>query len=236
MAMTISLSDAGKRYNREWIFRHFTYTFEQGKSYAIVGPNGSGKSTLLQVISGAVHISEGSLKYESGVGSRSGVEGGNREAGVVGREKSTIMSYKSEVVPEAIYDHVSICAPYLEVVEEMTLKEFFVFHNGFKPLLPGLTIEKITSMLNLEKAVNKQIRYYSSGMKQRVKLAQCIFSDVPVILLDEPCTNLDTVGIELYLQLINDYCKDRLIIVSSNDEAEYRFCKEKISVNDYKNS
>ena len=167
--MTISLSDAGKRFNREWIFRHFTYNFEQGKSYAIIGPNGSGKSTLLQVISGAVHISEGSLKYEAAGGRReTGVvsreEGGvRRESEVVAREGPAMRSYKSEVVPEAIYDHVSICAPYLEVVEEMTLKEFFVFHNGFKPLLPGLTIEKITSMLNLEKAVNKQIRYYSSG-------------------------------------------------------------------------
>ncbi|HET6995251.1 MAG TPA: ATP-binding cassette domain-containing protein, partial [Chitinophagaceae bacterium] len=61
--MTISLSDAGKRFNREWIFRHFTYTFEEGKSYAITGPNGSGKSTLLQVISGAMHANEGSIKY-----------------------------------------------------------------------------------------------------------------------------------------------------------------------------
>ena len=91
-------------------------------------------------------------------------------------------------------------------------------------------------MLSLEKAANKQIRYYSSGMKQRVKLAQCIFSDTPIVLLDEPCTNLDTEGIELYHRLINEYCKDRLVIVSSNDEVEYRFCEEKISVNDYKNS
>src|SRR6185503_17366945 len=66
MAMTISLSDAGKRFNREWIFRHFTYTFEEGKSYAVIGPNGSGKSTLLQVISGAMHANEGIIQYRVG--------------------------------------------------------------------------------------------------------------------------------------------------------------------------
>ena len=59
--MTISLSDAGKRFNRDWIFRHFNYNFISGNSYAITGPNGSGKSTLLQVISGAVALSEGRL-------------------------------------------------------------------------------------------------------------------------------------------------------------------------------
>jgi ABC-type multidrug transport system ATPase subunit len=216
MAMTISLSDAGKRFNREWIFRHFTYNFEEGKSYAVIGPNGSGKSTLLQILSGSMHISEGSMKYEGE------------------SQKSKVKSQKSEIPAEEIYNHVSICAPYLEVVEEMTMKEFFNFHSGFKPLLPGLTIEKIIALLGLEKAVNKQIRYYSSGMKQRVKLAQCIFSDVPVILLDEPCTNLDVAGIELYNQLINDYCKKRMVIVSSNDHHEYEFCQEKINIMTWK--
>ena len=221
--MTISLSDAGKRYNREWIFRHLTYTFEEGKSYAIVGPNGSGKSTLLQAIGGAIHINEGSLKYEP--------RGSSRERGVGSREPGADSSL---VTSEKIYSHLAICAPYLDVVEEMTLTEFLEFHHGFKPFLPGITIEKIVSTIGLDKALNKQIRYYSSGMKQRVKLAQCIFSDVPVILLDEPCTNLDEVGINLYNQLINDYCKKRMVIVSSNDHHEYEFCQEKISITNWK--
>ncbi|MEI9810978.1 MAG: ABC transporter ATP-binding protein [Bacteroidota bacterium] len=216
MAMTISLSDAGKRFNREWIFRHFTYTFEEGGSYAITGPNGSGKSTLLQAISGSMQVSEGSIKYE------------------VRNQKSEIRSQKSVLPPETVYSHVSLCAPYLEVVEEMTLKEFMDFHHGFKPFLPGITTDKIIAVFGLEKAADKQIRYYSSGMKQRVKLAQCIFSDTDIVLLDEPCTNLDVAGIELYHQLINDYCKNRLVIVSSNDEVEYRFCEEKISISNYK--
>jgi ABC-type multidrug transport system ATPase subunit len=135
---------------------------------------------------------------------------------------------------ENIYQKISICAPYLEVIEEMTLKEFLDFHHGFKPFLDGIATEKIISILDLEKAENKQIRYYSSGMKQRVKLAQAVFSDAPIVLLDEPCTNLDTTGIELYHQLIDEYCKNRLVIVSSNDEVEYKFCQQKISMGDYK--
>ncbi len=229
--MTISLSDAGKRFNREWIFRHLTYTFEEGHSYAIIGPNGSGKSTLLQAISGSMHINEGSIQFA--VGSMQ-LAVGSQESGV-GSEKSKVKSKKLNLPPEEFYNHVSICAPYLEVIEEMTLKEFLHFHHGFKPFLPGLSINHIISSVGLEKAVDKQIRYYSSGMKQRVKLAQCIFSDVPVVLLDEPCTNLDAAGIELYHRLINEYCKDRLVIVSSNDEVEYRFCEERINISDYKN-
>jgi ABC-type multidrug transport system ATPase subunit len=135
---------------------------------------------------------------------------------------------------EEAYRHVSIAAPYLEVVEEMTLKEFLEFHQGFKPFLKGIMADSIIAALGLEKAINKQIRYYSSGMKQRVKLAQCIFSDTAIVLLDEPCTNLDAAGIKLYHSLIDDYCKDRLVVVSSNDEVEYRFCEKRVNMSDYK--
>jgi len=205
--MKISLTDAGKRFNRDWIFRHFTYHFQAGQSYAITGPNGSGKSTLLQALSGGMYINEGTIQY------------------AIGNEQLTT---------DNIYAHVSICAPYLEVVEEMTVTEFLNFHHGFKPFIAGATVDSIIATIGLEKAVNKQIRYYSSGMKQRVKLAQCIFSDTAIVLLDEPCTNLDSKGIELYHRLIADYCKDRLVVVSSNDEVEYSFCRERINIGDYK--
>jgi ABC-type multidrug transport system ATPase subunit len=205
--MKISLTDAGKRFNRDWIFRHLTYEFSAGQSYAIVGPNGSGKSTLLQVLSGAMQVNEGNIQC-------------------------SLLNAQCSI--DELYKSVSICAPYLEVVEEMTLIEFLNFHAGFKPFLSSITSEKIISILGLENAVNKQIRNYSSGMRQRVKLAQAIFSDVPVVLLDEPCTNLDANGIQLYHSLINDYCRNRMVVVSSNDEVEFSFCKEKISLTAYK--
>ena len=165
--MKISLQNLGKRFNREWIFRHFNYEFISRKSYAITGPNGSGKSTLLQVIGGASTLSEGKVVYEN-------------------------------IKDDDIYKHISIAAPYLELVEEMTLTEFLNFHSGLKNWLPAVTTTEIISTIELEKAAHKQIRYFSSGMKQRVKLAQAIFSDVPVVLLDEPTTNLDEEGILLY--------------------------------------
>lgn len=217
--MTISLSDAGKRFNRDWIYRHLTYQFESGNAYAITGPNGSGKSTLLQALSGSMLLNEGTISY-SIIGDR-----WPGDANKPGNE---------QLSSENIYTRVSICAPYLEVIEEMTLNEFLQFHHGFKPFLPAIDVKSVISIIGLEKAEHKQIRYYSSGMKQRVKLAQCILSDTDIVLLDEPCTNLDAAGISLYHSLIDTYCKSRLVVVSSNDEVEYRFCKEKININDYK--
>jgi ABC-type multidrug transport system ATPase subunit len=221
--MMISLSDAGKRYNRDWIFRHFNYTFHTGNSYAIVGPNGSGKSTLLQAIGGAIGLSEGKIvvSQESLVDSRE-MAGSKRHA--AGGNQRT------DSDTENLYQQLAIVAPYLEVIEEMTVTEFLQFHQTFKPLLPGLTITEIIKVIGLEKAAGKQIRFYSSGMKQRVKLAQAIFSDAPLLLLDEPCTNLDSTGIALYQELINTYCSNRMVVVSSNDEAEFGFCRQKINM------
>jgi ABC-type multidrug transport system ATPase subunit len=213
--MRIVVTDAGKRFNRDWIFRHFTYTFEKGIAYAITGPNGSGKSTLLQVLSGSMYMNEGILKYEKANGLHIDPE------------------TKTEIAHEDIYAQVSFCAPYLEVIEEMTLKEFLAFHQGFKPFLPMFGVDSIIDSLGLQKAAGKEIRYYSSGMKQRVKLAQCIFSDTPIVLLDEPCTNLDAEGIALYHRLINDHCKNRLVVVSSNDKVEYEFCQQIINIRDF---
>jgi ABC-type multidrug transport system ATPase subunit len=207
MVMKILLSDAGKRYNREWIFRHLNYEFNRGTAYAITGNNGSGKSTLLQVIAGAVQHNEGKVDFI--------IDGEIIEA-------------------EQHHRYLSMAAPYLELPEEMTLTELLQFHQSFKSFLSSVTIASIIDILGLTQAANKQLRYYSSGMKQRVKLAQAIFSDVPVVLLDEPTTNLDAEGIELYHRLITNYCLSRLVIVSSNDESEYSFCNERMSVINYK--
>jgi ABC-type multidrug transport system ATPase subunit len=203
----ISLSDCGKRFSREWVFRKLTFQFTNGNSYAITGPNGSGKSTLLQVICGAIIPSEGVVSYS--------LKNGKCNS-------------------EDFYTFMSIAAPSMELIEEMTLREFLQFHNIFKPFLIGKDPITIISKLGLQKAADKQIVNYSSGMKQRVKIAQAIFSDTPCILLDEPCTNLDSEGIQLYRDLIDEYCANRLIIVSSNDPQEYTFCRETINILDFK--
>ena len=205
--MYIQLEQIGKKYNREWIFRGLSYTFQAGKKYAITGPNGAGKSTLLQTIAGSTVLSEGSIKYSM--------------AG-------------QEILPENAFTSLSICAPYLTLIEEMTALEFLAFHESFKCFMPGITPDTALELIGLTTAANKQIRYFSSGMKQRIKLAQAIFSDVPVLFLDEPCTNLDETGYALYQSLIQNYASHKLIIVSSNDKAEYHFCEEVIDIKNYK--
>lgn len=209
--MQITLTNTGKRFNREWIFRHVNQLFIPGRSYAITGPNGSGKSTLLQVIAGAVLHSEGEISYS-----------------VSGNETSS----RQVVAGTDAYRNISIATPYLELIEEMTAVEFLSFHGTFKEF--SMTVSDMLEAVSLQQAANKQIRYFSSGMKQRLKMAQAFFSNTPVLLLDEPTTNLDHDGIALYRHLISNHTNGRLLIISSNDEQEYNFCDEVISISNYK--
>lgn len=205
--MQVVVQNAGKRFNRDWIFRRLSFTFTSGQAYAITGPNGSGKSTFLQAVTGAVNITEGTIEY---------------------------VENNTAVPSEGMHRYMAIAAPYLELIEEMTAKEFLAFHQTFKPFIEALSIDDILKQVELADAADKQIRYYSSGMKQRVKLAQAIFSNVPVVLLDEPCTNLDASGYSLYHKLIEQHCTQRLVLVSSNDINEYDFCTTRLSILDYK--
>ena len=200
--MQITLTNAGKRFNREWIFRGVNYEFVSPKKYAITGSNGSGKSTLLQVISGSLTFNEGSV--------------------ILNNDKQETDFYK----------YISIAAPYLELIEEMTANEMLNFHTQFKPLT--VSNSEALQITNLTKAADRQIRYFSSGMKQRLKLAQAFFSNTPILLLDEPTTNLDAEGAALYRHLIKEHTADKLVIISSNDKLEYDFCDEVIAIGDYK--
>ena len=205
--MKISLEHIGKKFQRYWIFKDITYNFSAPGSYAMLGPNGSGKSTLLRLVGGMQNPSKGTVVHE--------LEG-------------------RSIADEGIFEHISYCAPGMEIIEELTLREYLDFHFNFKKLLPGLSVSNIIETIGLREAADKPVGDYSSGMKQRVKLAQAIFADTPALLLDEPCTNLDQAGVNQYLEWMDQYSRQRLIIVASNDEREYSFCKEQIRVEDFK--
>lgn len=206
--MKITLNNISKRYNTEWIFKNVNYEFNSENKYAILGSNGSGKSTLLQVIAGNIIHSAGEIKY-------------------------TIAN--KGIATEDIFKSISFAAPYIELIEEFTLSESIDFHQKFRSFYPGLNKKNIIELTGLEKAKEKAIKYYSSGMKQRVKLSLAILSETPLLFLDEPSTNLDRQGIEWYQNLIYNHTQNRLVIVCSNRQKdEYSFCNEEIEVEKWK--
>ena len=202
--MKITFQKIGKKFNRDWIFRGVDWTLAEQSKSVVLGPNGSGKSTLLQLISGAVSPTEGQLQWQQN---------------------------DAFISSEKIFESVAIAAPYLELPEELTLKELIKFHFSFKRMNTELNENALIELSGLGSAIEKQLRYYSSGMKQRARLLLACCSDVPLLILDEPCSNLDKSGVAWYGDLVRRYATTKTIIVGSNHmESEYDFCTEQVDI------
>jgi len=203
----IITQDLGKRFNREWIFRNLTFNFTTGNTYAITGPNGSGKSTLLHVLWGQVPASIGTIRYTQG---------------------------DVEIEAEQIHQHISIATPYMDLVDEFTLIEQLQFHFKLKKSRDGMSLGNMLDRMNLAHAKDKQISNFSSGMKQRLKLALAFFTEAEIIFLDEPGTNLDSQAFAWYLKELNALPKTTLIFIASNQPAEYPENAVVLNISDYK--
>ena len=205
--MKITAQNLGKKFRNEWIFRNLNYEFQSGESYTFIGANGSGKSTLLQVLSGFMPHSEGVINYNSS------------------QKLLTIDEY---------YKHLVVAAPYLELIEDFTLTEIIEFHIKFKPFKDNLSINDFIEFIELSKAKNKEVKFFSSGMKQRVKLGLAFWSDCEILMLDEPTSNLDVEASKWYLRNVQEYSKNRLLLLCSNQPQEYEFCRNILNIQDYK--
>lgn len=207
--MKIKLSGIGKRFKDEWIFRNLNYSLPKPGKTTVVGPNGSGKSTLLKIISAAELPTVGAVEYQTAQGH------------VVDAEK--------------IFSHISFAAPYLELPEQLKLRELLKFHQKMKGFSAGIEIDFLMEEIQLKHASNKLIYHFSSGMKQRLKLGLTIFADTPVMILDEPCSNLDVAGVELYKKLMQQHSSGKTVIIGSNYNADEMLdSADQINILEYK--
>lgn len=205
--MTINLKNISKRYGTEWILKHVNLQLLSDEKYAVVGPNGSGKSTLLKIIANGIVPTHGNIEY--------------------------ILPHHRNPSDFNINKNIAFTAPYISILEDMTLKEMYLFHAKLSEMHCN-NLESFLDIIELKQHQNKQIRFFSSGMKQRVKIALAILSKTDVLILDEPSTNFDETATQWYLNIVQQYTNDRIVLIGSNQEREYSFCTQQIKVLDYK--
>lgn len=198
------MHNVGKRFHYDWIFQNINLSFHAEQKYALSGPNGSGKSTFLRLVSGHLTPTKGKIEYK----------------------------LNGKVLDiDKVYRQLSIAAPYIELIEEMTLEEAIRFHRRFKEFYKDVDLVEI---LRFSKYREQEIRFFSSGMKQRLKLALAICSHTPMLLLDEPGTNLDHQGLQWYRRLMSEFAKQRMVIIASNLDSDFDFCENQIDITHYK--
>lgn len=205
--MKISLQNCGKNFHRSWLFQHLSFDINfnqintnESLKLAILGSNGSGKSTLTLLLAGQLDPTEGSIQWFD--------------------------SDLREIPQHHWFKHVALASPGMELPEEFTLQEWFHFHQRIKGFQTGIKLVNILDICGFPKATaNKNILTFSSGMKQRVKLCSALLGYESLVILDEPLTNLDTAGSDIFNGLITEHLKNRALIIASNREEEWKsFC------------
>ncbi|HRG00526.1 MAG TPA: ATP-binding cassette domain-containing protein [Bacteroidia bacterium] len=206
--ITINVSNAGKKFGREWIFRKVNLEIKPAEKIVILGLNGSGKSTLLQSMTGYLSLNEGAVSYTNN---------------------------QQKIEDEQQYKLISLASPYLELIEDFTLQEQIEHVHIYKPFLNNLSIAQVVELSGLAAHKDKFIKQFSSGMRQRLKLTLAILADTPILFLDEPTTNLDATVIDWYKNMIASYAMDKTIVVCSNSiKEEYGFCERVITMEEFK--
>lgn len=192
-SFNIRLDDIGKKYYQRWIFKDINFDFAENRHLALVGKNGSGKSTLLRVISRQLTPSIGKVVYEN-------------EA--------------NEIPVNHSYRYLSWSGPHVQPYLDLNLEEHIRLHFSLKtPILKKP--QEMVSILNLVAHKEKPLRYFSSGMLQRVKVGLALFTKSEVLMLDEPTSNMDVENAAFMLDLIKQHLGGRIFVLASNMEREY---------------
>lgn len=210
MQIEVNLNKLSKQIGpKERLFRDLTFTALNGDIISVVGPNGSGKSTFLKVISGVMKPT----------------------AGTVGLKIDD-----KEIKISDFHHYFGYVAPYLNLYEEFhPLEHIKVVAKIRNIKYDENTALKLLERFDLAKHRLKPIKVFSSGMKQRMRIILSIMNNPIVMLLDEPFSNLDDKGIELYKEIINEeMSKNGLIFIASNDEREISLSNRQINLRDYK--
>ncbi|MEY2871262.1 MAG: hypothetical protein RLZZ146_1185 [Bacteroidota bacterium] len=212
--MKITLNNCGKNYHRSWLFKDITLTIPIDSTsgstlkLALLGPNGAGKSTFTLLLAGQTDPTEGLVQWHDTSG---------------------------KSIPQSQWHkYVALASPGMELPEEFTLSEWFDFHQQIKGFQSGITKELILTLCGFPKnTLTKQILTFSSGMKQRVKLCAAVLGNQPLVILDEPLTNLDSAGQLVFTTLLSEYLNNRSFIIASNRQDEWRdYCTQTYTIGD----
>lgn len=193
-----------KVFNRRTIFSDIDFTLTNHQSLAITGKNGTGKSTLVKIIAGVLSSTSGTVSF----------------------------TFTNHVVtPADVYSLIGFVAPYLQLYDEFSGWENLDIVRRMRGLrVADDRLDQLVERVRLGPRKHDRVRTYSSGMKQRLKYAFALLHAPPVLLLDEPTSNLDTDGVAIVYDIIQEQQENGIVIVAANDEEDVRLCEAVITL------
>lgn len=199
-SISFDISNLKKRFNRRTIFSGITFSLKERQSLSVVGRNGIGKSTLLKTICGLLSPTEGMVKCEIN---------------------------KKKISVHELYLHVGFVSPYLQLYDEFSgLENLLLYRNMRRLSTSDGELENLLKRFSIWIQRNDVVRTYSSGMKQRLKYAAALAHNPPLLILDEPTSNLDEEGRATVRECINEQKKKGIVIIATNNRDEFHWCEQ----------
>ncbi|RPI17672.1 MAG: ABC transporter ATP-binding protein [Ignavibacteriae bacterium] len=202
----LEVTSLKKIFDRKIIFKDVDFTLNTLDSLAITGKNGSGKSTLIKILANVFTQTTGQVSLS--------ING-------------------KKIEKQYFYKYIGFVSPYLNLYDEFSGYENLKIIAGIRGL-PDNNIEPVLKRIGLWERRNDMLKIYSSGMKQRLKIAFSIIHEPQILLFDEPTSNLDAEGVQLVDSIAEEYKNRCILIIATNDEHERSLCAKEINLNNYK--
>ena len=191
--ISVEWDNLGKRFGLKWVFRNLDGNIPGGSHIVVKGSNGSGKSTFGKLLVGATDATDGEMRW---------------------------LSSGESIEIDDIPQRIAWSAPFIEVPEDMTINEVLNFHCTFRNSWSDGYLSKLLASSSLESHSDSQISTLSSGQKQRLRLILAMGTEAGLVVLDEPCSNLDTIGIKWYRDELKKLVSKTTVVVCSNNKLE----------------
>ena len=200
----LSLNDISFAYDKSFVFKNLSLSFEKGKMYCITGKSGAGKTTLLSVLSGLAKPTEGEILYE------------DKNIAVIDKYK-----FRSRYIG-VVFQSFNLLTKFT-AMENVVLSMDIAGVKGIDKKQRAMELLKSVGLS--EDEANRRVLLLSGGQQQRVAIARAISYDPDIILADEPTGNLDTETqneiMEIFRRLAND---GKCVILVSHSPEVAKMC------------
>ncbi|GAB4328060.1 MAG: heme ABC exporter ATP-binding protein CcmA [Calditrichia bacterium] len=204
MDWRLKAENVSQYFNHRKIFENVSFSVQSGKSVVLTGHNGSGKTTMMRILAGLLRPSAGKVE----------------------------LSHNGEKLDgEARYQAIGLVGPYLQLYNQLTAWENYEFFSKVR----GLKADKqqfrqLMARVGLKGRELDELQTYSSGMLQRAKYVMALIHQPPVLLLDEPTSNLDEEGAQVVYEIMREQKERGILILATNEPGEIKFGDTEIRI------
>ena len=201
--MELQLQNLRKQYGAKCAVNNVSANLVPGV-YGLLGANGAGKTTLMRMICGVLKPTSGSI---------------------------SLNGKTMEQLGEEYYTHLGYMPQDFGFYPDFTAREFMLYMAAVKGLNKRQAkkrTEDLLQMVNLSDVADKKVKSYSGGMKQRLGIAQAELNSPSILILDEPTAGLDPKERVRFRNLISDFAKEKIVILSTHIVSDVSYIADMI--------